>query len=161
MTAGPYRKIVTWNGGWQTVLAFMSYPAAVDLPAAHPGGKLEQPVSGSTGVQIMGMTLPETSPDQDGFHTCTEFLECAAAIITVTIGLPTGVRLLAAKSERSAAAYAEAVVYATPRAALPVPLSVSCADPGVRNRLTTYLLDLQQECLRVPAPRRNASGALG
>ncbi|CAO4153174.1 hypothetical protein PKCBPO_03878 [Methylorubrum thiocyanatum] len=83
------------------------------------------------------------------------------AIITVTIGLPTGVRLLAANSERSAAAYAEAVVYATPRAALPVPLSVSCADPGVRNRLTTYLLDLQQECLRVPAPRRNASGALG
>ena len=79
------------------------------------------------------------------------------AIITVTIGLPTGVRLLAANSERSAAAYAEAVVYATPRAALPVPLSVSCADPGVRNRLTTYLMDLQQECLRVPAPRRNAS----
>jgi hypothetical protein len=109
----------------------------------------------------MDMTSPETLPYQDGFHTRTDCLECAVAIITVTIGLPTGVRLLAANSERSAAAYAEAVVYATPRAALPVPLSVSCADPGVRNRLTTYLLDLQQECLRVPAPSRNASGALG
>lgn len=83
------------------------------------------------------------------------------AIITVAIGLPTGVRLLAANSERSAAGYAEAVIYATSRAALPVPLSVSCADSAVRNRLTTYLSDLQQECLRVPAPSWNASGALG
>ncbi|MBB2964625.1 hypothetical protein FHU13_005041 [Methylobacterium sp. R2-1] len=81
--------------------------------------------------------------------------------ITITIGLPTGVRLLAAHTERKAANYAEAVVYAIPREALPVPLSVSCADPAVRNRLTTYLLDLQNECLRAPAPNRNASGALG
>lgn len=83
------------------------------------------------------------------------------ATITVTIGLPGGVRLLAANSERSAAHYAEAVIYATAHAALPVPLSVSCLDPAVRDRLTTYLSDLQVECLRVPAPRRNASGALG
>lgn len=109
----------------------------------------------------MDMTSPETSPYQGGFHSRAECLECAVATITVTIGLPTGVRLLAANSERSAAIYAEAVVYATPRAALPVPLSVSCTDPAVRNRLTTYLLGLQQECLRVPAASRNASGALG
>jgi hypothetical protein len=81
--------------------------------------------------------------------------------ITITFGLPTGVRLLATNTERKAALYAEAVIYDIAREALPVPISVSCADPAVRNRLTGYLLDLQTECLRVPAPRRNASGALG
>ncbi|GAA0273414.1 hypothetical protein LNAOJCKE_4863 [Methylorubrum aminovorans] len=83
------------------------------------------------------------------------------AVITITIGLRTGTRLLAANSERSAASYAEAVVYAIPREALPVPLAVSCLDTGVRNRLTEYLLDLQTECLRMPLPNQNASGALG
>lgn len=83
------------------------------------------------------------------------------AIITITIGLPSGVRLLAVNSERSAASYAEAVIYATAREVLPVSISVSCADPAVRYRLTSYLLDLQNECRRAPAPRRNASGALG
>lgn len=81
--------------------------------------------------------------------------------ITITFGLPTGVRLLAAHTERKAALYAEALVFDIAREALPVPISVSCADPAVRNRLTGYLLDLQTECLRVPSPRRNASGALG
>jgi hypothetical protein len=81
--------------------------------------------------------------------------------ITITFGLPTGVRLLAANTERKAALYAEALVYEIARGALPVPISVSCADPAVRNRLTGYLLDLQTECLRAPAPRTNASGALG
>jgi len=81
--------------------------------------------------------------------------------ITITFGLPTGVRLLAANTERKAAHYAEAVVYDIARDALPVPISVSCADPVVRKRLAEYLLDLQTECLRAPAPRRNASGASG
>lgn len=81
--------------------------------------------------------------------------------ISITIGLPTGVRLLAANTERKAANYAEAVVYAVAREALPVPISVSCADPAVRKRLTGYLLDLQKECLHAPAPRTGASGALG
>lgn len=83
------------------------------------------------------------------------------AVITITIELRTGTRHLAVNSERSAAGYAEAVIESIPREALPVPLTVSCADPGVRNRLTSYLLDLQTECLRMPSVNRNASGALG
>ena len=75
------------------------------------------------------------------------------AAITITIGLPTGTRRLAVNSERGAASCAEAVIYAIPRQALPVPLAVSCADPAIRNRLTAYLLDLQTECLRVPSSR--------
>ena len=83
------------------------------------------------------------------------------AAITITIGLPTGTRRLAVDSERGAAGYAEAVIYAIPRDALPVPLAGSCADPGIRNRLTAYLLDLQTECLRMPSPGRNADRAVG
>lgn len=83
------------------------------------------------------------------------------AIITITFELPTGTRHLAVNSERSAAGYAEAVICAIPREALPVPLAVSCPDPGIRNRLIGYLLDLQTECLRMPPLSRNASGALG
>lgn len=75
--------------------------------------------------------------------------------------LPTGRRVLAVNSERSAAGYAEAVIFATPRETLPVSLSVACADPAARNRLTVYLLDLQAKCLRMPTPHRNASGARG
>lgn len=81
----------------------------------------------------------------------THSAENAVAAITITIGLPTGKRRLALDSERGAAGYAEALIYALPRDALPVPLAVSCADPGVRKRLTAYLLDLQTECLRMPS----------
>lgn len=83
------------------------------------------------------------------------------AVITITMELPTGRRVLTANSERSAASFAEAVTYSIPRETLPVRLSVSCADPCIRNRLTRYLLELQVECMNVPAPSQSASGALG
>lgn len=82
------------------------------------------------------------------------------AAITITVELPTGRRILAANSERSAASYAEAVIYSIPREALPVPLSVSCADPAVRNRLTTYLTELQTERLRMPSLGEDGSGII-
>lgn len=69
--------------------------------------------------------------------------------ITISIVLPTGTRLLAANSERKAAQYAEAVIYNLPGQALPVPLSVGCADPAMKHRLTAYLADLQSECAQV------------
>lgn len=69
--------------------------------------------------------------------------------ITIAIGLPSGTRLLATDSERKAAQYAENVIYDVPSEALPVPLSVSCADPAVKCRLTDYLADLQTECVRM------------
>lgn len=75
--------------------------------------------------------------------------------ITIAIGLPSGTRLLAADSERRAAQYAENVIRDVPSKALPVPLSVSCADPAVKRRLTDYLADLQMECVRM-RPRRES-----
>ena len=50
------------------------------------------------------------------------------AAITIIIKLPSGTRYLTANSERSAARFAEDVIYSLPREALPVPLSVTCAD---------------------------------
>ena len=79
--------------------------------------------------------------------------------ITITIGLPTGTRLLAADSERMAAQYAEAVIYDVASQLLPLPLNVSCADLDVRRRLTGYLADLQVECARMRQSGRNASRA--
>jgi hypothetical protein len=67
--------------------------------------------------------------------------------VTITIGLPSGTRLLAADTERRAAQYAEAIIYSAPSRVLPVPLSVSCADPAMKRRLTDYLADLQTECI--------------
>ena len=69
--------------------------------------------------------------------------------ITIAIGLRSGTRLLAADSERKAAQYAENVIRDAPSKALPVPLSVSCADPALKRRLTDYLADLQTECIRM------------
>lgn len=79
--------------------------------------------------------------------------------ITISIGLPTGIRLLAANVERKAAQYAEAVIYNLPREALPVPLSVSCTDPAMKRRLMEYLSDLQAECARMGQITRNSSQA--
>jgi hypothetical protein len=108
----------------------------------------------------MDRTSPETLSVGGGFLLSAEGWESDVAVITITMELHTGRRVLTANSERSAASFAEAVTYSISRETLPVRLSVRCADPGVRNRLTEYLLDLQTECLRVPFPRRNASGAL-
>jgi len=69
--------------------------------------------------------------------------------ITITIGLSSGTRLLAADDERKAAQYAESVIYNVPSQGLPVPLSVCCADPAMKRRLTNYLSDLQAECARM------------
>lgn len=77
--------------------------------------------------------------------------------ITISIGLPTGIRLLAANVERKAAQYAESVIYTLPSQALPVPLTVSCADPAVKRRLTSYLSDLQAECARMSRVIGNSS----
>lgn len=67
------------------------------------------------------------------------------ATITIAIGLPTGTCLLAADTERKAAQYAEAFISKVPSQALPVPLSVCCADPAMKRRLAAYLSDLQFE----------------
>lgn len=88
-------------------------------------------------------------------------MERVVAVIMITIGLRSGKRCLTVTSERSAASYAEAIIYSLPREALPVPLAVSCADPSVRDRLIAYLHDLQIECLHMPSPGRSASPAAG
>lgn len=69
------------------------------------------------------------------------------AAITIMISLPSGTRYLTANSERSAERFAEDVIYSLSREALPVALSVTCADDGGRNRLVTYLVELQIECM--------------
>lgn len=79
--------------------------------------------------------------------------------ITIAIGLPTGTRLLAANAERKAAQYAEALIYDLPSQALPVPLSVSCADPAMKRRLMDYLSDLQAECAKMGRTTSNNSRA--
>ncbi|MCJ2008245.1 hypothetical protein MKK70_11795 [Methylobacterium sp. E-041] len=71
--------------------------------------------------------------------------------IAIMIGTPTGSKLLAAASERQAALSAERIILRCPRAALPVPLWVQCADPAISARLTTYLGGLQAELIGVPA----------
>ncbi|MCJ2058139.1 hypothetical protein MKL09_16430 [Methylobacterium sp. J-048] len=70
------------------------------------------------------------------------------ATIAILIGTQAGARLLAANSEREAALSAEAFLLRLPRRALPAPLWVQCADPGVTGRLTGYLSDLQSERVR-------------
>lgn len=73
------------------------------------------------------------------------------------IKLPSGTRYLTANSERSAARFAEDVIYSLPREALPVALSVTCADPGGRNRLVTYLVELQIECMATKSAGESSS----
>lgn len=94
-----------------------------------------------------------------GFQTAVDCSESAVVTITITIGLPAGTRLLAANVERKAAQYAEAVIYDLPSQALPVPLSVSCADPAVKRRLMEYLSDLQAECAKMGWTTGNNSRA--
>ncbi|AYO81924.1 MULTISPECIES: hypothetical protein [Methylobacterium] len=70
------------------------------------------------------------------------------ATIAILIGTQAGARLLAATSEREAALSAEAFLQRLPVRALPAPLWVQCADPGVTGRLTGYLSELQAERVR-------------
>ena len=71
-----------------------------------------------------------------------------ATTIAILIGTPAGARLLAAASEREAAASAEAYLLRLPSSALPAPLWVQCADVGIGARLTAYLGDWQAERVR-------------
>lgn len=73
------------------------------------------------------------------------------ARIAILIGTPAGTRLLAASSEREAAALVERLLIDLDRAALPAPLWVQCADAALAARLTTYLAAFQAELTAAPA----------
>ena len=69
------------------------------------------------------------------------------ASIAILIDTPQGARLLAASSAREAALKAESVIATIAQIALPVSVSVQCANPNMADRLMVYLADVQMERL--------------
>lgn len=70
-------------------------------------------------------------------------------VITVALGLPKGVCIVAAASERDAAVTAEKILLSTAPDAFPVSVWVQCADSRMKERLTRYLVELQDDLAAV------------
>ncbi|GEP11241.1 hypothetical protein MMMDOFMJ_3051 [Methylobacterium gnaphalii] len=67
------------------------------------------------------------------------------AKVLIIIGTPYGLRHLASSSERKAAWPAEAVLKSLGRDVRSASLWVLCEDPGVAQRLTSYLQSVKAE----------------
>ena len=67
------------------------------------------------------------------------------ATVQIIIGTPSGLRTLASSSERKAAWPAEAILRSLGRDVRSASLWVQCEDPGVAQRLTSYLQSVKAE----------------